>query len=123
MAFKTEFEFTLPKGFIDEEGNLHRKGVMRLATAMDEIEPMRDMKVQRNPGYLNIVLLSRVIEKLGDLNTITTQMIEQFFTVDMAYLQEFYARINQLDNPNFQVSCPHCEERFEVPFDFFQEEE
>ncbi len=123
MAFKTEFEFTLPKGFIDEEGNLHRKGVMRLATAMDEIEPMRDMKVQQNPGYLNVVLLSRVIEKLGDLNTVTTQMVEQFFTVDMAYLQEFYARINQLDNPNFQVSCPHCEERFEVPFDFFQEEE
>ena len=123
MAFKTEFEFTLPKGFIDEEGNLHRKGVMRLATAMDEIEPMRDMKVQQNPGYLNVVLLSRVIEKLGDLNTVTKQMVEQFFTVDMAYLQEFYARINQLDNPNFQVSCPHCEERFEVPFDFFQEEE
>ncbi len=95
MAFTTEFEFTLPKGFIDEEGTLHKKGVMRLATALDEIEPMRDMKVQRNPGYLNVILLSRVIKKLGKLSSVTPKMIEQFFTVDMAYLQEFYARINK----------------------------
>lgn len=123
MAFTTEHEFTLPRGYIDQEGNLNKKGVMRLATAIDEIEPMRDRRVQGNPAYLNILLLSRVIMNLGEVTEITDSVVENLFTVDIAYLQEFYARINQLDNPNFNVSCPECNHKFEVPFDFFQKEE
>lgn len=123
MAFTTEHEFTLPRGYVDNEGNLNRKGIMKLATAIDEIEPMRDRRVQGNPAYLNILLLSRVIVKLGDLDVIDEQVIENLFTADIAYLQEFYARINQLDNPNFHVDCPKCNHKFEVPFDFFQREE
>ena len=123
MAFTTEYEFMLPRGYVDQEGNLCRNGVMKLATAIDEIEPMRDRRVQANPAYLNILLLSRVIVSLGELNKIDEKVIESLFTADIAYLQEFYARINQLDNPNFKVGCPNCKHQFEVPFDFFQEGE
>src|SRR3990172_12351183 len=95
MAFQTEFEFALPKGYVDEEGNLHKKGVMRLATAADEILPMKDPRVQSNPAYLTVILLSRVITKLGDLQTINTKTIENLFASDLSFLQDFYRRINE----------------------------
>jgi len=123
MAFTTEYDFTLPRGYVDSEGNLYKKGIMKLATAIDEIEPMRDRRVQANPAYLNILLLSRVVVTLGELEVIDEKVIESLFAADIAYLQEFYARINQLENPNFTVGCPKCNHKFEVPFDFFQEEE
>lgn len=91
---QTEFEFTLPKGYVDGLGNLHKDGVMRLATAADEIAPMRDPRVLENPGYLSILILARVITKLGTLDQITPKVIEGLFLADMNHLQDTYARIN-----------------------------
>src|SRR5919206_1599899 len=95
MAFKTEFPFTLPKGYIDSEGRLHKQGVMRLATAKDEIVPLQDYRVQSNRAYLVIILLSRVITRLGDIKYIDSDIIENLFSTDLAYLQEFYRRIEE----------------------------
>ncbi len=111
---QTEFAFVLPQGYVDPEGNLHREGVMRLATAYDEITPMRDPRVQRNPGYLVIILLSRVITRLGNLDQVNTKMIEGLFSGDLLYLQDFYQRINQNGHSRLRVACPHCEGEFEV---------
>lgn len=111
---QTEFAFVLPQGYLDPEGNLHQEGVMRLATAYDEITPMRDPRVQRNPGYLVIILLSRVITRLGTLEQINTKMIEGLFSGDLLYLQDFYQRINQNGHSRLRVACPHCEGEFEV---------
>lgn len=121
MAFQTEFNFELPRGYVDENGNLHKNGIMRLATAADEILPMRDQRVQQNPGYLTIILLSRVITKLGDLKAMNTKIIENLFTVDLAYLQDFYQRINEMENPNIRAKCPKCEHEFEVEMNFLEE--
>ena len=90
---QTEFEFELPKGYVDQNGDLHKRGTMRLATAADEILPLRDPRVQQNSGYLTIILLSRVITKLGTLSTVNTRVIENLFTMDLAYLQDMYQRI------------------------------
>ena len=111
---QTEFSFTLPRGYVDAEGNLHRLGVMRLATAYDEIAPMKDPRVQANPGYLVIILLSRVITKLGDLAHINPKVIEGLFSADLAYLQDLYRRINETGQNRLAVTCPHCEQMFEV---------
>jgi hypothetical protein len=94
---QTEFEFLLPKGYLDESGNLHRKGVMRLATAMDEIIPLRDPRVRSNPAYVTVMILSRVITQLGAVDEITPRVIEQFFACDLNYLQKFYRQINELE--------------------------
>ena len=115
MAFQTEFSFELPKGYVDDSGTLHKRGVMRLATAADEILPMRDPRVQQNPGYITIILLARVITKLGDLPAIDTRVIEKLFTSDLAYLNDFYQRINQMENPSYSVTCPQCGEIFDAP--------
>ena len=114
----TEFEFELPKGYVDKNGDVHRRGTMRLATAADEILPMRDPRVQQNSGYLTIILLSRVITKLGTLSTINTHVIEGLFAMDLAYLQDLYQRINMSDMPSYKVVCPHCNQQIEVPLDF-----
>jgi hypothetical protein len=114
MAFKTEFPFTLPKGFIDSEGKLHRTGVMRLATAKDEIVPLQDYRVQNNRAYLVIVLLSRVITKLGELSIVDTEVIENLFSTDLAYLQEFYRRINEEGAPRIHAKCPSCQHEFDI---------
>jgi hypothetical protein len=114
MAFQTEFEFALPKGYVDENGNLHRKGFMRLATAADEILPMKDPRVQANPAYMTVILLSRVITKLGVLEVINTKTIENLFASDMSYLQEFYGRINENGTGRIKTICPKCEHNFEV---------
>lgn len=111
---QTEFEFTLPKGYIDSEGNLHRQGVMRLANAKDEIAPLQDPRVQRNQAYLVVILLARVIAKLGDLKDIHTSLIENLFSADLAYLQDFYRRINSNGHSHLQIMCPECEHEFEV---------
>lgn len=114
MSFQTEFEFTLPKGYIDEEGNLHTKGVMRLATAADEILPMKDPRVQSNPAYLTVILLSRVITKLGTLERINPKVIEGLFASDLAYLQRLYGTINENGTDRIKVTCPKCDHEFEV---------
>jgi hypothetical protein len=98
--FATEVEFTLPIGYRDNDGNLHRDGVMRLATAGDEILPLKDHRVEANPAYLSIIVLSRVIVKLGTLEMINTKVIEDLFSADFNYLQNLYNRINQLEGPD-----------------------
>lgn len=94
---QTEFEFTLPKGYLDESGTAHRKGVMRLATAMDEIVPLRDPRVKSNPAYATVIILSRVITQLGAVEEVSPRVVEKFFACDLNYLQIFYRRINELD--------------------------
>ena len=114
IGLQTEFEFTLPRGYIDQEGNLHREGVMRLATAMDEIIPLQDRRVRENQAYLVVVLLSRVITKLGTLSAINTGVIENLFAADLAYLQALYRRINEEGTTQFPTTCPSCKETIEV---------
>jgi len=111
---QTEFPFTLPMGFTDGEGNLHKEGVMRLATAFDEIGPLKDPRVQSNPAYLLIILLSRVITRLGTLEYINPKLIEGLFAADLAYLQDFYRRINEDGHNRVRAQCPHCEKHFDV---------
>ena len=115
---ETEFEFELPRGYVDAHGEVHKRGVMRLANAADKILPLRDPKVQQNPGYLTIILLARVITKLGNLSTVNTRVIEGLFTMDLAYLQDLYQRINMSEMPVYRVTCPHCSQELEVPLDF-----
>ncbi|HIK07044.1 MAG TPA: hypothetical protein IGS40_20530 [Trichormus sp. M33_DOE_039] len=93
---QTEFEFTLPKGYLDEDGNLHRTGVMRLSRAIDEIVPLRDPRVKTNPAYATVIILSRVIIRLGALDEVTPAVVENFFACDLSYLQQFYRQINEL---------------------------
>jgi len=114
MGLQTEFEFTLPRGYVDQDGNLHKDGVMRLATAMDEIAPLRDLRVRSNQAYLVIILLSRVIVKLGTLSRITPGVIENLFAADLAYLQAFYRRINEDGMTTFAVACPECNAEFDM---------
>lgn len=114
MAFQTEFEFTLPRGYVDKDGNAQRKGVMRLATAKDEILPLQDYRVQNNRAYLVIILLSRVITKLGDLKSINPSVVEDLYSADLAYLQDFYRRINEEGSSKVNVNCPECKHRFEL---------
>lgn len=95
-GLQTEFEFTLPRGYIDSEGTLHKKGKMRLATAMDEIAPMRDPRVRSNQAYLVIILLARVVTQLGTIEVIDTGTVENLFSADLAFLQDFYRRINEI---------------------------
>jgi hypothetical protein len=114
MTLQTEFNFTLPRGYIDSEGNLHKNGVMRLATAFDEIAPMKDSRVQANPGYLAVILLSRVITQLGDLEQVNPKIIENLFSADFAFLEDLYRRINDLGHNKISVTCPQCEANFDV---------
>jgi len=114
MALQTEFEFTLPRGYVDSEGNLHKKGIMRMATAMDEIIPLRDLRVKSNQAYLAVVLLARVITKLGSLQEINTGVIENLFSADFAYLQDFYRQINENGTTIISITCPECSKKVEV---------
>jgi hypothetical protein len=120
MAFQTEFNFTLPRGFVDASGTLHREGSMRLATAGDEIVPMRDPRVQQNPGYLSIILLARVVTKLGSLPAVDTRVIENLFTMDLAYLQDLYQKVNSMDEPTYKGVCPHCGQELDIPLNFLE---
>ena len=110
---QTEFDFTLPKGYVDRSGTLHRKGRMRLATAMDEITPLRDPRVRQNQAYHTIILLARVVTHLGTLPSVDTGVIEGLFTADLAFLQELYRTRNELVDPEAgEVRCPSCGEHF-----------
>ena len=113
MNLQTEFEFSLPRGYIDKDGNVHREGIMRLANAADEILPIQDPRVQRNEAYLLIILLSRVITTLGTLKDINPKVIENLFTADLSYLQKFYNKINGSGSAAEQITCPYCEKNFE----------
>jgi len=110
----TEFPFTLPRGFVDSEGRTHKKGIMRLATAKDEVAPLQDHRVRTNPGYLAVILLARVVTRLGDLEQIYPQVIEDLPVADFAYLQSLYRRINQEGHNQLKVTCPECNKTFEV---------
>jgi hypothetical protein len=110
----TEYEFTLPVGYVDNDGDLHRDGIMRLATAADEILPLKDPRVQANQAYLIIILLSRVITKLGKHTEINPKNVESIYTEDLAYLQDFYNRINAMGKATVSCVCPKCEHGFEM---------
>jgi hypothetical protein len=111
---QTEFPFTLPRGYVDKEGTVHHEGTMRLATAYDEIAPMKDPRVASNPGYLVIILLSRVVTRLGTLKQVNPATIEGLFAADLAFLQDLYQRINEYGHSRVAVTCPHCQGEFEV---------
>jgi hypothetical protein len=115
---RTEFHFVLPRGYVDHTGTLHRQGKMRLATAMDEIAPLRDPRVRQNHAYLTVILLSRVVTQLGTLPMIDTGVIEEMFTSDIAFLQELYRRKNtppEADLAEGNCLCPACGEQFPLP--------
>jgi hypothetical protein len=111
---QTEYEFTLPIGYVDPHGDLHREGVMRLATAADEILPLKDPRVQANQAYLIIILLSRVITRLGKHTEINPKTVEGIYAEDLAYLQDFYNRINTSGRPTMRCICPKCAHEFEM---------
>jgi hypothetical protein len=112
--FRTEFEFTLPMGYVDGDGALRRTGTMRLATAADEILPLRDPRVQKNPAYLVVILMSRVITALDGVDQITPQVVEGLFAADLGYLQNLYNEVNRVDDGNRSVLCPNCRQSFEL---------
>jgi hypothetical protein len=114
LTLQTEFEFNLPIGYVDSEGTVHRNGVMRLANAKDEIEPRKDPRVHSNEAYAVIILLSRVITKLGDVTHINPKLIEGLYSADFSYLQDLYLRINRNGNIRVGVVCPHCDGKFDV---------
>ena len=109
--FRTEHEFTLPMGYLDREGTLHRDGVMRLATAADEILPLKDPRVQKNAAYLAVILLARVVTRLGAVEPVTPNVIEGLFAADLAYLQDLYNEINRVGEAPV-VTCPQCQHTF-----------
>lgn len=114
MNLQTEFQFSLPMGYVDKDGNLHRDGIMRLSNAKDEILPLQDPRVVRNQAYLIVILLSRVVTKLGEVNDINPGVIEKLFSADLSYLQNFYNQINGNGGPVQKVECPDCEKQFDV---------
>lgn len=114
MAFATEVDFELPRGFQDEHGTLHRKGTMRLATAADEILPLKDPRVKNNPAYLTVIVLSRVVTALGGLDDVNTKTIERLYASDVAYLQELYEGLNRNGEASIGTVCPNCEHPFEM---------
>ena len=111
---RTEFSFVLPRGYVDDQGVVHREGLMRLATARDEINPVRDPRVRENEAYLTIILLSRVITRLGTLPQINPGIVEGMFASDLAFLQDLYRRINQDGTSQAAVTCPACHHEFTV---------
>ena len=116
MAFETEIQFTLPKGYLSSEGMLHKEGVMRLATAADEILPLKDPRVQQNPAYLTVIVLSRVIKKLGSLADVHPGVIEGLYASDLSYLQTVYQEVNGDGSYKTPVVCPKREHSFDVRF-------
>lgn len=112
MDFSTEVKFTLPRGYVDENNTVHREGTMRYATAADEILPLKDPRVQQNPGYLSIILLARVVTRLGELPAVDTRVIERLFTADLAYLQDLYQSINAVEPVKVPAVCPACGKEF-----------
>lgn len=114
MVFQTEIEFMLPRGYMDADGTLHRDGVMRLATAADEILPLKDSRVQANPAYLSVIVLSRVVTKLGSLPDVNPRIVENLYASDVSYLQALYQRVNTDGKASIDVVCPRCEHHFDA---------
>jgi len=114
MMLQTEYDFVLPKGYVDRDGNLHREGTMRLASARDEILPLQDPRVRSNEAYLIVILLSRVVTRLGSLVDLNPGVIENLFASDLTYLQEFYNSINGAGTVAHRTTCPKCEETIDV---------
>ena len=114
QGLRTEFSFILPRGSTDGSGVVHRDGVMRLATARDELVPLRDDRVRENPAYLTVVLLGRVVTRIGTIDDVHAGIIENLFASDLAFLQDLYRRINQEGHTRAAVTCPACEHRFAV---------
>lgn len=117
----TEFPFTLPKGLVDNEGNIHRQGLMRLANARDELNILNNSRVRENPSYAVLVYLSQVIVNLGELSAVTPQMLENLYVLDLAYLRQFYNQINKHKTAKMPVICPHCQKDFTVEFNLVGE--
>lgn len=113
-GLRTEFAFVLPRGYVDGAGRVHRDGVMRLATAKDEIVPQRDPRVRENEAYLTVLLLSRVITRLGGLTDVHAGVIENMFASDLAFLQDLYRRVNQEGMTSMVVACPSCKHEFAI---------
>ena len=111
---QTEFTFVLPRGYVDSSGNVHRDGVMRLATARDELVCQRDDRVRENPLYLSVVLIARVVMRIGGITDVHAGVIENLFASDLAFLQDLYRRVNQEGHSQAGVQCPHCHQEFEV---------
>ncbi|MCL2055587.1 MAG: phage tail assembly protein [Oscillospiraceae bacterium] len=118
----TEFPFELPKGYVDAAGIVHKTGTMRLSTAADEILPLRDPRVVQNPGYLTVILLSRVITALGDVPRIDPKIIEKLYSADLAFLQNMYAAINAVEPIVNTCVCPECGHTFDEPINFMTAE-
>ena len=115
MLIQTEYDFTLPKGYVNPEGEI---AVMRLATALDEIEAMRDTRVRQNPEYLSVVLLARVVTRLEGVEAVSPEVIEKLFTADFSFLQNMYETVNHTEEPVIQVQCPHCGKIFTDTLNF-----
>ena len=113
-GLRTEYPFTLPRGYVDEAGRVHRDGVMRLATARDEITTQSDQRAKQNPAYLTVLLLERTVTSLGDVPVVDTFIVESLFASDLAFLQDLYRRINADGHTEVAVSCPHCGSDFAV---------
>jgi hypothetical protein len=111
---RTEIPFTLPRGLVDEQGDVHREGTMRLATARDEIEPLRDPEVRRNEAYLSVLLLARTVTRIGGVTEITPELIEDLYAADFDHLQRLYERVNTDGEAVGVVSCPECAHHVEV---------
>jgi hypothetical protein len=111
---RTEFEFELPRGYVDTAGVVHRSGVMRLATARDELIPLHDDRVRENPAYLTVILLARVITRIGTITEVHAGMVENFFASDLAFLQDLYRRVNQEGHTRAVLTCPDCKHQFSV---------
>jgi hypothetical protein len=114
QGLRTEFAFLLPRGYVDGAGTVHRDGVMRLATARDELVPLRDDRVRENPAYLTVVLLGRVVTRIGSIEDVHAGIIENLFASDLAFLQDLYRRVNQEGHTRAEVSCPACSSEFSV---------
>jgi hypothetical protein len=111
---RTEFAFELPRGYVDAAGTVHRSGVMRLATGRDELVPLRDDRVRENPAYLTVVLLARVVTRIGTIDDMHAGIIENLFATDLAFLQDLYRRVNQEGHTRAGVTCPACQNSFTV---------
>ena len=118
MELQTVYPFRLPRGYVDGEGTLHREGRMRLATAGDELSALRDPRAKADEGYVNVLLLSKVVTMLGTLPEVTPEIIEGLFVADMEFLQDMYDTINKTEKPQIQVTCPHCGKQFTDTINF-----
>lgn len=118
---ETVYEFELPKGYVDNNGDIHKRGKMRLATAGDEISATRDPRVLSNPSYLSIAVLAKVITELEGVQMVSATLIERLYTADLAFLQDMYQRINDIEPPVMTAVCPECGHSFEVPLNFTRE--